>query len=113
MSQPLELHEVRGTACLFGVRAHPGSCISINRVDRSLDLFFLSPLLESSRVESGGAIQFLENQLPRTHLPRTPLNKGEMRKVLILVNSTQERSKDRRESPEKVPGLRALSSVSI
>jgi hypothetical protein len=38
---------------------------------------------------------------PRTSLPRTRVNKGEMRKCLILIKSTQQGSKDRqRESPE-------------
>ena len=35
-------------------------------------------------------------QLPRMPLPRTPVNKGEMRKCLTLVNSTEQLSKDRR-----------------
>src|SRR5215203_7316750 len=39
------------------------------------------------------------NELRRIPLLSTWVNKGEMRKCLILVNSTEERSKDR-ESPE-------------
>jgi hypothetical protein len=38
-------------------------------------------------------------ELRRILLPRTRVNEGEMRKCLILVNSTQQRSKDRQREP--------------
>jgi hypothetical protein len=51
-------------------------------------------------------------QLRRISIPRTPVNKGEMRKCLTLVNCTQEQSKDRKERPEpKNASSSGLSSV--
>jgi hypothetical protein len=38
-------------------------------------------------------------EVRRIPIPRTPVNKGEMRKCLTLVNSTEQRSKTRKGEP--------------
>src|SRR5215218_3873204 len=48
-------------------------------------------------VPGGGACN---RELRRIPIPRTPVNKGEMRKCLILVNSTEERKERKTENPE-------------
>ena len=82
---------------LQGVRAHPGTWISIQSRSKGLDLFLYRGSREGLWRIGTGFIQDTGYDLPGTLTLRSSVNKGEMRKCLILVNSTEERSKTRKE----------------
>ena len=84
---------------LQGVRAHPGTWISIQSRSKGLDLFLYRGSREGLWRIGTGFIQDTGYDLPGTLTLRSSVNKGEIRKCLTLVNSTEQRSK-KRESGE-------------
>jgi hypothetical protein len=99
---------------LQGVRAHPGTWISIQSRSKGLDLFLYRGSREGLWRIGTGFIQDTGYDLPGTLTLRSSVNKGEMRKVPHLSEQHRRTEQNqKRESPQKIPGLRALSSVSI